>query len=241
MVHESGDQVHHIYICTHFIEYNKLKYTDKLKNIVWEDCPIIGKEKFLNSAVLVPIIIIDGTEHILFEKRSKKVRQPGEISFPGGHFDPENDKDFLSTAVRETTEELGLSKKQISVFGKLGTLIAPMGVLIETFIGSLNITDIELVDFDKSEVEEIFTIPVDYFVENKPEQYFAKLEIHPYIIDEKGIKQDLFPVKELGLPDKYSNPWTNGKHRILVYKTQKAIIWGMTAEIIFELSKKLRS
>ena len=57
---------------------------------------------------------------------------------------------------------------------------------------------------------------------------------------EDGEKVELLPVKELGLPEKYSIPWTNGKHRVLVYRTSEEVIWGITAELIFELSTKLK-
>jgi len=44
----------------------------------------------------------------------------------------------------------------------------------------------------------------------------------------------------LGLPDIYSLPWKNNKHRVLVYRTNDEIIWGITAELTFELSNKLK-
>lgn len=85
-----------------------MDYINTIKNLLTNDCEIIGKEKYLNSAVLIPIFVEDGNEFILFQKRSINVRQPGEVSFPGGHFESNKDKDFLSTAVRETCEELGI-------------------------------------------------------------------------------------------------------------------------------------
>ena len=90
---------------------NKLK--ENLKNKSY----IIGKDKYLNSAVLIPIIKIEDEYHLLFEKRSENIRQGGEVSFPGGEYDSENDVNFQETAVRETVEELGISKEQISILG----------------------------------------------------------------------------------------------------------------------------
>ncbi|MFZ2322064.1 MAG: CoA pyrophosphatase [Ignavibacteriaceae bacterium] len=218
-----------------------MNYTEKLKNIFSDNCPIIGKEKFLNSAVLIPILILNDKEYVLFEKRSNNVRQPGEISFPGGHFDPSLDKDFFSTALRETSEELGLSTEKINIIGRLGTLVAPMGVIVETFVGYLNVDNLNSLDIDKKEVDRVFILPLEFFVNNKPEEYHTRLELHPYVVNETGQKLELFPVKELGLPERYANSWINGKHRVLVYKTSEEVIWGITAELIFELSKKLRN
>jgi len=217
-----------------------LKYSEKLLNIFSNECPIIGKERFLNSAVLIPIINFQGKAFILFEKRSASVRQPGEISFPGGHIDSKVDKDSLSAAIRETSEELGIATEQINVLGRLGTLVAPMGVIVEAFVGNLSISNLDQLKIDTREVDRIFLIPLDYFISNDPEEYNTRLELHPYALDEKGEKRELLPVKDLGLPERYANSF-NGKHRVLVYRTDEEIIWGITAELIFELSKKLRN
>jgi len=201
---------------------------------------IIGREKYINSAVLIPIIEIAGTEYLLFQKRSQSVRQPGEVSFPGGHFESNKDKDFLATAVRETCEELGIEQNKISILGKLGTLVAPMGLIVETYIGKLHIASLTELKIDKKEVEKVFVVPVEYFVENLPAEFITRLEVHPFVKNENGEKEELLPVKDLGLPDRYSVPWTRGKHRVLVYKDTEEIIWGITAELVFELSKKIK-
>ena len=190
--------------------------------------------------MLIPIIVLDGNEFILFQKRSKSVRQPGEVSFPGGHFDAKLDIDFLSTAIRETCEELGILKDKINMLGKLGTIVAPIGVMVEAYIGVLKIKSLDDLDIDLKEVERIFLIPLKYFLDNRPEEYYTNIEIHPFTIDEAGKRIDHFPVKDLGLPEQYSIPWKRGKHRVLVYKTSEEIIWGITAELIFELSQKLK-
>ena len=217
-----------------------MDYLNTLGRIVVKNCSIIGKDLYINSAVLIPIIVIDKTEFVLFQKRSTTVRQPGEVSFPGGHFDSRFDNDFLSTATRETCEELGIEKDKISVLGKIGTLVAPMGVIVETYLGILNINSLDELKIDHKEVDRIFVIPLEYFISNKPDEYFTRLELHPFMTKEDGEKVELLPVKELGLPEKYSLPWTNGKHRVLVYRTSEEVIWGITAELIFELSTKLK-
>jgi len=217
-----------------------MDYLNTLGRIVVKNCSIIGKDQYINSAVLIPIIVIDKTEFVLFQKRSTTVRQPGEVSFPGGHFNSRFDNDFLSTATRETCEELGIEKDKISVLGKIGTLVAPMGVIVEAYLGILNINSLDVLKIDHKEVDRIFVIPLEYFISNKPDEYFTRLELHPFMTKEDGEKVELLPVKELGLPEKYSIPWTNGKHRVLVYRTYEEVIWGITAELIFELSTKLK-
>jgi 8-oxo-dGTP pyrophosphatase MutT (NUDIX family) len=216
---------------------------NNIKNLISKlsaETSIIGKERYLNSAVLIPIVVMNDKEFILFEKRSTSVRQPGEISFPGGHFDEKFDADFLSTAIRETSEELGITSEKINVLGKLGTLVAPMGVIVETYVGILNIQNISELYIDQNEVERIFLIPLKHFLDTEPEHFYIKLEIHPYTVFENGEKQELLPVKELGLPEKYSYPWNTEKHRVIVYRTNEEVIWGITAELIYDLSKKIK-
>src|SRR5881628_3699584 len=66
------------------------------------------------AAVVVPIVGEDDPS-IVFTKRTDHLsRHPGEISFPGGMRHDE-DGDLLTTALRETEEELGLSREAVDV------------------------------------------------------------------------------------------------------------------------------
>lgn len=217
-----------------------MKYQNHIHALIQQDSSIIGREKYLNSAVLIPIVEVDNNEYFLFQKRSKSVRQPGEVSFPGGHFEKSKDKDFQSTAVRETCEELGINEQQISILGKLGTLVAPIGVIVEAYIGKLNINSLDELKIDTKEVEKIFIVPIDFFINNNPSEFTTRLELHPTITNESGDREELLPVKDLGLPERYALPWAGGKHRVLIYKNTKEVIWGITAELVYELSNKLK-
>jgi 8-oxo-dGTP pyrophosphatase MutT (NUDIX family) len=215
-------------------------FIELIPKIFSEYSTIIGKDRYLNSAVLIPLIQLNGKEYLLFEKRSTEVRQPGEISFPGGHFETSKDKDFMDTAIRETIEELGIAANKITILGKLGTLVTPMGIIVETYIGKLEIESLEELKYDSKEVDKIFIVPLEFFYNHEPEKYENQLQLHPYIVDENGDKIDLLPVRELGLPERYANPWKKGKHRVLVYRYENEIIWGITAELIYELVNRIR-
>ncbi len=214
---------------------------EKLKSKLPIHPGILRKEEYFNSAVLIPLVFVNNEYNFLFEKRAANIRQGGEICFPGGEFDPEIDSSFKDTAIRETIEELGLEKTNISVVGILDTLIGPMGVTVDSFLGVLNLTDISSIKFDKNEVEKIFFIPVSFFLKNKPEKYHVRLELNPTEIDRNGEMISTLPVKELKLPDRYSKTWRGRKHQIFVYKTSEGIIWGITASLIFEIVRKLTS
>ena len=200
---------------------------------------INGREDYLCSAVLVLLTKIEGKYHLLFEKRSSKIRQGGEICFPGGKFDERVDKTTADTALRETEEETGLPADQITLVGPLDYIVAPMGAIVEPYLGLTDDLNIEKLKFSADEVESIFVLPVDFFKHHLPEVYQVQVKVHPTAIDEKGRQVVLFPSEELGLGEDYTKPWGRGKNTLLVYKTEKGIIWGLTAKIIADLVKRI--
>lgn len=196
---------------------------------------IQGREKYFNSAVLVPFVFVGKEYHLLFQKRASSISQGSEICFPGGKYEPDIDQSFESTAIRETYEELGIESKDINVVGQLDTIVAPMGATVESFIGLLDEKILGGIKIDNREVEEFFTMPISHFKKVGVEEHFVRLEIQPSYIDESGKEITLLPSKDLGLPDRYQKAWGGKKYRVLVYKTDRGVIWGITAEIINEL------
>ena len=89
------------------------------------------------SAVVVPVIDLPEPA-VLFTKRTETVREhKGEISFPGGVQHVE-DPDLLTTALRETEEELGIPAELIEIVGSLEpTPTVASGYVILPFVGIL--------------------------------------------------------------------------------------------------------
>ena len=199
---------------------------------------VMGRDRFFNSAVLIPFVKKEGKYYILFQKRAKGIRQGGDICFPGGGFEEGIDKSFKDTALRETEEELGILKKDIKILGQLDTMVASFGAIVEPFVGIIKKKTLKKMKLDKNEVEKTYLIPLDFFKENEPEIYNLRSEVKPYHIDEFGNKEVYFPVDELGLPETYQKPWGHKKHKIYVYKYKKQVIWGMTAVILNDLLRK---
>jgi 8-oxo-dGTP pyrophosphatase MutT (NUDIX family) len=80
---------------------------------------VLSADGLVTAAVLIPIFEREGTLHVLLTKRSDLVEHHrGEISFPGGKLDP-TDPDLQSCALRETSEELGVSPADVRVLGQL--------------------------------------------------------------------------------------------------------------------------
>ena len=161
------------------------------------------------------------------------------MSFPGGEFDSKSDHNFQQTALRETEEELGISARNIEVLGKLGTYLAPMGVSVDSYIAELKVKKLSELNIDTDEVERIFSIPISFFIKNKPSKYFVKLKAFPFEKNIDGEVIESFPAAKLNLPERYARPWEGGSHRILVYETKEETIWGITAELVFEFCKLL--
>jgi 8-oxo-dGTP pyrophosphatase MutT (NUDIX family) len=72
----------------------------------------------LVAAVLIPLYVERGRLVAVFTKRGSELRRhAGEISFPGGRRD--SDEDLWETALREAEEEIGLSRERVSLAGAL--------------------------------------------------------------------------------------------------------------------------
>lgn len=73
----------------------------------------------IRAAVLVPLFREGNQYYLLFIKRTDKVRvHKGQISFPGGTYEA-RDGSLLQTALRESSEEIGLAANDIRVLGEL--------------------------------------------------------------------------------------------------------------------------
>ena len=213
---------------------------DRLKQVLPAVPGINGKKEYFNSVVLVLLLEKDGEYYFVFERRSESIRQGGEICFPGGMFEREEDATMVDAAIRETGEELGIPAERIEILGCLNTVIAPMGATVDAFLAVSDVREEEIV-INKNEVDECFLIPVAFFEKMEPERYQSLVEIKSAYYDEKNDKDVvLFPARELGLPEKYWNTWSGARHNILVYRTDKAVIWGITARLINEVIGRLK-
>jgi len=187
-------------------------------------------EKYVSTAVLIPLVSLEGKDHLLFQKRSPHIPQGNEICFPGGKRDKNQDHDSRDTAIRETIEELGIARNKIHLLKFQGTLLAAMGVAVDAYVGRLEISSIEELQLQESEVQKVFTIPCQWFHQHPPEEYGVRLKVHPFLDLENG-RTTLLPSRELGLPERYHQPWGYKDHPIYLYKTDFGVIWGITAEL----------
>jgi 8-oxo-dGTP pyrophosphatase MutT (NUDIX family) len=94
-----------------------------------------GVEASSAAAVLIALYERDGDHHVILTKRSMKVlHHKGEISFPGGAFDPD-DPDLQTTALREAFEEIGLHPADVEVIGEIDEFVTSTNFRVSPFVG----------------------------------------------------------------------------------------------------------
>jgi 8-oxo-dGTP pyrophosphatase MutT (NUDIX family) len=123
---------------------------------------------FVNSAIAFLIIPYEDRPYdLVLIRRTKREddKHAGEMSFPGGKVDPEFDKTYIDTALRETEEELGIPRNKIILLGCLDDHLTPKGFIITPVVCYIN-SDQQMVR-QEEEVKEIIKIPINFFVNKK--------------------------------------------------------------------------
>ncbi len=117
------------------------------------------------SLASVLVVIYGDEPTVLMTEKSKHMKShAGEISFPGGKLDSD-DSDLLETALRETSEEIGLGISRNQVIGQLEPVITlNSGFLILPFVAIIDKIPPLLAN---SEVDKIFHIPLESFLKTK--------------------------------------------------------------------------
>ena len=95
----------------------------------------VSEEGLRKSAVLVPLCWVESEPHVILTRRSRQVRHhQGEISFPGGRQEPD-DQSLIATALRETWEEVGVRPEHVRVCGLLDDYSTLFGFHITPVVG----------------------------------------------------------------------------------------------------------
>ncbi|WP_313233666.1 NUDIX hydrolase [Tissierella praeacuta] len=191
---------------------------EKIKDIIKHRTPKpIDIKK--NYSVLIPIIENNNRLEIIYELRSKNLNnQPGEISFPGGEV--EDNENFKGAAIRETAEELNIKEENINIIGELDYLVSYANITIHCFLGTISGLNVDNIVPNHDEVDHIFTVPLDFFMENEPDIYYLDLQT---------VLNDEFPYNLIPNGKKYN--WRRGKHSVMFYYYKDYIIWGFTARM----------
>lgn len=147
---------------------------------------------------------------LIFIQRSSvdKDVHSGQISFPGGKFDPALDSDLFECAVRELKEEIGIGLSWENFLGPLSQLFIPVSNFI-VFPYVLNLKSrLKVTEIDRREVKEVFEVPISHLLN---ENNISKREM----MTGAGVKMKDVPC----------------------YIFKEKIIWGATAMITSEFLK----
>lgn len=102
-----------------------------------QDYALTPPEGLLPAGVLTPVFEVEGQVSLLFTQRTMFLKDHrGQISFPGGVRDP-GDPDLLTTALRETEEEIGLDPRVVEILGNLQPLGTVTGYWINPFVAQI--------------------------------------------------------------------------------------------------------
>jgi len=126
--------------------------------------PILGDEvvKHLGhspvpAAVLVAVVLGEQPSVLLTKRTSHLTKHAGQISFPGGRIDPE-DNGPEAAALREAQEEIGLDAGSVEVLGRLTDHVTGTGYRITPVLAVL--PPALTYQLSPHEVDAIFELPM---------------------------------------------------------------------------------
>ena len=139
--------------------------TDENRHVIAAD--IIAKRqvagKVTRAAVLIPLLLKEEGLSVLLTQRTNHLRDhAGQISFPGGRMDPE-DQSPNDTALRESKEEIGLDPERVEIIGHLPQYLTVSGYSVTPVVGLVQ-AQAEYV-LDEFEVADIFEVPLSFLLD----------------------------------------------------------------------------
>ncbi|MCE4555146.1 CoA pyrophosphatase [Pelomonas cellulosilytica] len=162
------------------------------------------------AAVLVPLVQREGGLTLLLTRRTDQLRNhAGQISFPGGRVEPEDDGP-VATALRETEEEIGLPRSHVEVLGQLPVYSTVTAFQVTPVVGLVT-PGFALVP-DGAEVSEAFEVPLVFLMDPAHHRH------HRVEVD--GVERRFL-----------SMPWTGPE--------RDYFIWGATAAMLRNLYRLL--
>ena len=119
----------------------------------------------VDAAVLMALTREDVPRLILTRRAQHMNSHAGEVAFPGGKCDS-SDASIIATALREAHEEIALEPSRVQVIGELGVFTSRIGMKVRPIIGLLD--EMPMLQANPDEIESIFTVPLDVFLNQKP-------------------------------------------------------------------------
>jgi 8-oxo-dGTP pyrophosphatase MutT (NUDIX family) len=162
------------------------------------------------AAVLVALFEEDGEARVLLTRRSTRLRaHKGEVSFPGGRIDRE--EDAPGAALREATEEVALDPATVTLVGWLHPVL--------TFATGSHITPV------------VATLPARFDPRPNPAEVERVFDVSLSELLADGV----FHEERWTIPGHLVPSSADGSFPVWFYEAAGELIWGATARMLTEL------
>ena len=155
-----------------------------------------------NASVLIPIVMREQPTVLLTQRTSRLNKHSGQIAFPGGKADPE-DQGPDDTALRETLEEVGIERNYVEVLGHLNTYVTVSAFNVTPVVGLMR-PGFSLHP-NPDEVADVFEVPLQFLLDPRHHER--------HVMEWEGLRREWFAM-----------PYQDGA-------TQR-YIWGATAAML---------
>jgi len=146
---------------------------EEVRSRLREECPpdddrVPLRADAAPAAVLIALVSSpEGPQVILTRRNERLSNHPGEISFPGGRVEPE-DEGPVGAALREASEEIGLPTDRVEVLGCLPPYRTVSNFRVRPVVGWVE-PPLEFV-LDEREVAEVVLVPLSYVLDSANHQ-----------------------------------------------------------------------
>ena len=168
-----------------------------------------------SAAILIPIVRDKDEPALLMEVRSLKVRQPGEVCFPGGHI--EEGETCMDAALRETYEELGIRPSSVNVLPGMEPEWHMEKKYVYPVLAEIYPFEPERLLLRQEEVSEVFTMPFSWLLSHEPAVY-----------DISDPESEKLPV----ILRQYLRNYKRGPNTTYYWAYEQYGIWGLTARFL---------
>lgn len=108
--------------------------------------------------------VFEQAKLILILRKTYKGVHSAQVGFPGGKFEKQ-DTSLEDTALRETQEEIGVPKKDITIFKQLTKMyVPPSNFIVQPFLGITQSTPNFMLQ--ETEVEALIEVAISHFMED---------------------------------------------------------------------------
>lgn len=118
-----------------------------------------------DAAVLIAVTRAAQPELVFLKRAEHLTLHPGEVAFPGGKREPD-DPSPVGTALRESSEEIGLPESRVEIIGQLPSHRSHAGLEVVPVLGVIG--EQEPLRPCSEESELVFKVPVSHFTKEEP-------------------------------------------------------------------------